>query len=415
MARVPTDQIKEAITHDYWFVRQYAALHFAEAYSADPGVLPKVLEAIESFGWGEAFALASPFTRLAHSADTITWCLNKLDGFDGPPEYLRWLCDLVASANVSLLAPRRDRLSELLPEPFCSKASERLALSEQSTGELWRQLEAFCDEQHQLDYVDRMDLPRGYRLVEALARDHACADAVLDRIAIDSEDSREALMEGLCVRLAGELCLEAAIPHLERKLHIDTDWLREQAVEALARINTDAVVDTIADGFITSPWHYRLYASAALETQRGDTAVEQCLDLARRERHGDIKSGLFRGALINFASEAVGPAAESIDPHSRDQLHPLLAASVLTEVDFPNRDVLVEHECLPLHERSGSVMPDSLSQRQKSDARGASKIVAERAKPATASPSRKDRPGRNDPCHCGSGKKYKRCCLPGER
>ena len=24
------------------------------------------------------------------------------------------------------------------------------------------------------------------------------------------------------------------------------------------------------------------------------------------------------------------------------------------------------------------------------------------------------RPGRNDPCHCGSTKKYKRCCLPGD-
>jgi tetratricopeptide (TPR) repeat protein len=23
-------------------------------------------------------------------------------------------------------------------------------------------------------------------------------------------------------------------------------------------------------------------------------------------------------------------------------------------------------------------------------------------------------PGRNDPCHCGSGKKYKKCCLPKE-
>ena len=21
------------------------------------------------------------------------------------------------------------------------------------------------------------------------------------------------------------------------------------------------------------------------------------------------------------------------------------------------------------------------------------------------------RPGRNDPCHCGSGRKYKQCCL----
>jgi len=25
------------------------------------------------------------------------------------------------------------------------------------------------------------------------------------------------------------------------------------------------------------------------------------------------------------------------------------------------------------------------------------------------------KPGRNDPCSCGSGKKYKQCCLPGEQ
>ena len=24
------------------------------------------------------------------------------------------------------------------------------------------------------------------------------------------------------------------------------------------------------------------------------------------------------------------------------------------------------------------------------------------------------KPGRNDPCHCGSGKKYKKCCQPKE-
>ena len=26
-------------------------------------------------------------------------------------------------------------------------------------------------------------------------------------------------------------------------------------------------------------------------------------------------------------------------------------------------------------------------------------------------PSTDERPGRNDPCHCGSGRKYKQCCL----
>ena len=24
------------------------------------------------------------------------------------------------------------------------------------------------------------------------------------------------------------------------------------------------------------------------------------------------------------------------------------------------------------------------------------------------------RPGRNEPCHCGSGRKYKQCCLPAD-
>ncbi|HUU34021.1 MAG TPA: SEC-C metal-binding domain-containing protein [Vicinamibacterales bacterium] len=24
------------------------------------------------------------------------------------------------------------------------------------------------------------------------------------------------------------------------------------------------------------------------------------------------------------------------------------------------------------------------------------------------------RPGRNEPCHCGSGRKYKQCCLPND-
>lgn len=27
----------------------------------------------------------------------------------------------------------------------------------------------------------------------------------------------------------------------------------------------------------------------------------------------------------------------------------------------------------------------------------------------------KDEPGRNDPCPCGSGKKYKQCCLKGSK
>lgn len=34
--------------------------------------------------------------------------------------------------------------------------------------------------------------------------------------------------------------------------------------------------------------------------------------------------------------------------------------------------------------------------------------------PALAPRVRADLPGRNDPCHCGSGVKYKKCCLGGD-
>lgn len=35
--------------------------------------------------------------------------------------------------------------------------------------------------------------------------------------------------------------------------------------------------------------------------------------------------------------------------------------------------------------------------------------------PAPARPARNEKtPGRNSPCHCGSGRKYKKCCRPKE-
>ncbi len=40
------------------------------------------------------------------------------------------------------------------------------------------------------------------------------------------------------------------------------------------------------------------------------------------------------------------------------------------------------------------------------------RIVREEVPPIAVSTSGAKRPGRNDPCPCGSGKKYKRCCLP---
>jgi uncharacterized protein YecA (UPF0149 family) len=50
---------------------------------------------------------------------------------------------------------------------------------------------------------------------------------------------------------------------------------------------------------------------------------------------------------------------------------------------------------------------------QPADALVPAQVVRELAigAPAPPSPARKAKAGRNEPCPCGSGKKYKKCCL----
>jgi uncharacterized protein YecA (UPF0149 family) len=46
------------------------------------------------------------------------------------------------------------------------------------------------------------------------------------------------------------------------------------------------------------------------------------------------------------------------------------------------------------------------------NAAGVRPAMAAPSKPAAGKPAAGPKPGRNDPCPCGSGIKYKKCCAP---
>lgn len=420
MPRLDRERIKQAITFDQLFVRQYAALHFSEAYSRDPDVLPRVIEAFEQYGWQHAFELRAPFTELAHTDETFRWCLKSLAEVGADKKRVDdayWLARMISNADIAFLQKHYDSLAQTPGwEPELWQAvEERLAFSEQDTQTLWHQLEALTNRDKNQRCVTDIERPRAYRLIEAIGRDPACADHALEWIAHEWEDAYQSLMEIWCIRLAGEMRLEAAVPHLERKLHFDEDWPREECIWALPKIGTDAVADAIADGFHDGPWHYRLFAGGALEALRGEHATRCCLDLAEQEPDLELKANLLRGALLNFETDAIEPSVEVAQQGVREHLTPLLAVSLLAEVDFPDRDRWLGEE-LERHKRvkrgplgrSNVAVPPAVGP------------PIDKSPPAAAPaestrPGRKHLPGRNDPCHCGSGKKYKKCCLPNER
>jgi SEC-C motif len=176
----------------------------------------------------------------------------------------------------------------------------------------------------------------------------------------------------------------------------------------------------VSHEFPTGEWHFRLYWAGVLEHTHSELAVAKCLELFEPEDDETIKIQLGQALIAQFATEAIEPVREFIlqsrlDPEILDLQDNLVAASTALGVDFPERenwksDQQSRRELRQklFREKYGlaSQVVDAWSDEgdldevySESDAfedqiiRGIPKI------------------GRNDPCPCGSGKKYKKCCM----
>ena len=57
--RLPADKVKEAILHADQDVRDAAVYYFADSFSSDPAIMPLVIQAIDKFGFENAFDIYS--------------------------------------------------------------------------------------------------------------------------------------------------------------------------------------------------------------------------------------------------------------------------------------------------------------------------------------------------------------------
>ncbi|MFO8015307.1 MAG: hypothetical protein R6X20_18650 [Phycisphaerae bacterium] len=297
--KLTTDRIKEGILHERRMVRDLAARYFSEAYSPDPDVMPKVIEAIETRGWADAFNSPASFNHLAQTEDTLGWFVAELEKVGEPvnlaeTDHCLNVGSIIAKAPVALLMQHESRILGLkgLLQHHRRAVSQRLRFAGENVDRQWEMLEAFCEQEKATRYVNEVDLGYAGRLAEAIARDGRYAEKVLDVLSQTYEDVTDdpmSWMEPLAVEMAGEMRLEAAVPSLVERLWIDADWLREQCMDALAKIGTDEIVRAIVERFPGSPWHCRLFASAAMERLRSDLAVSRCLELAGTEEDWNVK------------------------------------------------------------------------------------------------------------------------------
>ncbi|EKN66928.1 SEC-C motif domain-containing protein [Neobacillus bataviensis LMG 21833] len=196
----------------------------------------------------------------------------------------------------------------------------------------------------------------------------------------------------LTVYMIGLLKLEKYIPILADLLVRDDDTLLEEASEALIRFQSDEAVKDVA------PYLRKdksiIYAASIVENIKSDLAVKVLREAYHSAKELDQQDILAEALSHQLSEEALPEINEHMKLEYSSGLvdieQPVYSYYSILGLDHPEldewRQVAMEREIdFRNSTRKGNALPSA-------PIRNENKV------------------GRNDPCPCGSGKKYKKCC-----
>jgi hypothetical protein len=437
--RFPESKIKEAILHPDPEVRDRAASYFARSSPPDPTIMPLVIQALQTHGKKDAYRLVGIAWHLPQSDQTIAWLVDELNDprTDQYESYAYNLSMVLLHADPALLGSRKSAILDA--RHFFAEAREplieRLDMLAWDFATCWRKLEEFCERNKDELDAGKANLDHAQRIVEALAR-HGTVNAEKVRALLSMKvenfvHNPMTWMEPLAVRLAGQAHLEDTIPLVIAKFLGDGgDMLNEECADALTTIGTPDVLEAVARAYPGAPNHFRRYAIGPLQDIHSDLAVEKCVALLARENDRDLRRDLAHALLGQFAHEGIAAARQlllgrELDFEDSGLRRYLVTTCTITGERFPEYDEWLATDKAEQAEHRRRVAE------LKADPEGTMLYLLERMAgekapempwarrpvlPASRlglprKPEARQKVGRNDPCPCGSGKKFKNCCM----
>jgi hypothetical protein len=399
--------------------------------------------AIDRWGWREAFDFPHRINRFPLDGETVDWVLDHFeaegaDEDDGIPGYLyRELHHWLLKATGEVREARGERLKALARLAGVG-ASEAVppaaeAMPPRTAPELFAEIEAVVAEAgakaRASDAFPHDEVSRLEALVPGL-RDAPRAGEVVPKVrewledGLEGEDPDSFWRVGTAILAAGELRLDDAIPALLDCFDEDGDWINEAISSALARMGTPSAAERITDLYADGSWAKRLYLLGALERLRFSALEDRLPRLLEGEAEDDLRVRLAYILALYGTPKAV-IRADGIAAEDPDDVERLEVASILYA-----QDVLAGNPPTARRARWLGWL-EAEERRQKARLRlplNSGRLPAA-GKPfpplpaATAigrtprglplpAPVQRAAPkvGRNDPCPCGSGRKFKKCC-----
>jgi hypothetical protein len=189
-------------------------------------------------------------------------------------------------------------------------------------------------------------------------------------------------------------------------------------VAALTGIGGDDVIKAVWNACALAPARFRVYAAWVMESIHTDMALKAALHLFQREEDTIAKVSFGDTLLAQFSIDGVGVVRHFILNSPSDESivelrNNMVAVCTLMGAEFPDLDAwrneirqdqaIREQWQSPVFPVLETWTPQPVEPRRERRTK---------ARPPSLFPrASKEHVGRNDPCPCNSGKKYKNCCL----
>lgn len=425
---INTEKLKPFILHKNRRVRSEVLHYFNKGYIQDEQIVSLSLQAGEKYGFKENLYLLHGNNNQKITRQTCEQLMNICERSDD---------ELVKMHSINLMDKCCDikYLKELAQEqsnrelPDCFKTAKyRLKYNDIEHDDIWKQLREFAYENSNVEYYSQVETAKSNAMIEMLAK----GDWMYDEI-IASELERFYYMEikdpdqfekywlwvAFLIQLAGQRKTADAIENINNFMKIDSDVFQSESVEALSRIAAPEVIRLIESDFVNESWDYQLFATDVLGKVKIKQSEEAVLRLLQKktEYQNDIFGmlcfalcDLFSNQAFKWGKTIIG----DIEILEHDDIKErLITLAKIFDYNLPEakkwksqcandrrrlakaRKLAMIAKALDKQEYLGDDYDDyGLEQdfNNKSYFNDTSKT------------------GRNDPCFCGSGKKYKKCC-----
>lgn len=382
----------------------------------DPGldVTTAARAAIDRLGVSEAFEFPHMIGDLAIDVTGVTWALEKvaaLGDANAAFHFLLWVCK---RAPMALLRQRIAEIESAVASKFqdfpglISPARRRLEFHDIPPHECLLRLHDVlkrCEEEEEFPHAlieEARLLCR--RLVENDDTRTELQRLTQEWLSFDfgEEHSPRHWFSGIAIELAGMLGLQSTIPRLIEHFDYDWDWWNESIQKSIRQMRTAATLELCATIYPSLEWHGRLFLASVFESPCILEVEPTLSKLLENEDADDLR--------VNLAT-----ALALLGTHSSQQK----ARAVYEEdTDDPERFAIAEilYYQFAIQGIDDPKMPQwraRMDRFRKMDAEPSRFFSKSQNAPLVSNniiPA-KFKAGRNDPCPCGSGKKYKKCCL----